>query len=76
SFPDHHRYTSAEAQALTARAEAARLVLLTTEKDHVRLAGDPQLAGLAARAGVLPVRLVVEEQDAFRGMVLKAVKRD
>jgi len=75
SFPDHHRYTAAEAQTLIARAEAARLVLLTTEKDHVRLAGDPQLAALAARASALPVRLVIEEQDAFREMILNAVKR-
>ena len=75
SFPDHHRYTAADAQALIARAQAQNLVLITTEKDHVRLAGDPALAVLAARTSVLPVRLVIEEQDAFRQMVLSAVKR-
>ena len=37
-FPDHHRYTAAEARDLLARAEAENLLLLTTEKDHVRLA--------------------------------------
>ena len=58
SFPDHHRYTAAEAQTLMARADAANLVLLTTEKDLARLAGDPRLAALAARASALPVRLV------------------
>jgi tetraacyldisaccharide 4'-kinase len=75
SFPDHHRYTAAEAQGLIARAEAENLVLITTEKDHVRLAGDPALAALAARTSILPVRLVIAEQDAFRQMVLSAVKR-
>jgi tetraacyldisaccharide 4'-kinase len=75
SFPDHHRYTAAEASALIARAEAAHLVLVTTEKDHVRLAGDPGLARLAAQAQPLPVRLVVEEQEEFRRMVLGAAKR-
>jgi tetraacyldisaccharide 4'-kinase len=75
SFGDHHRYTAADAQALLARAQAANLVLITTEKDHVRLAGDPALAALAAHASVLPVRLVVEEQDAFRQLVLSAAKR-
>jgi tetraacyldisaccharide 4'-kinase len=75
SFADHHRYTAADAQALMARAQAANLVLITTEKDHVRLAGDPVLAALAAHASILPVRLVVEEQDAFRQMVLGAAKR-
>jgi tetraacyldisaccharide 4'-kinase len=74
-FPDHHRYTAADAQALIARAQAENLVLITTEKDHVRLAGDPALAALATRTGILPVRLVIDEQDAFRQMVLNAVRR-
>jgi len=75
SFPDHHRYTANEASELLARANAAGLVLMTTEKDHVRLGGDPGLAALAARANALPVRLVVEDQDRFRQIVLDAVKR-
>jgi tetraacyldisaccharide 4'-kinase len=74
SFPDHHRYTAAQAQDLVARADAAGLMLLTTEKDLVRLAGDPQLGLLAARANALPVRLVIEEGDAFRQLVLDAVE--
>ena len=32
-------------------------------------------AELAARTLVLPVRLMIEEEDAFRQMVLKVVKR-
>ena len=75
SFPDHHRYTAAEAQALIARADVASLVLLTTEKDLSRLAGDPLLAALAARASALPVRLVIEEAEAFRDLILNVVKR-
>jgi tetraacyldisaccharide 4'-kinase len=75
SFADHHLYTAADAQMLTARAQSQNLVLLTTEKDHVRLAGNPRLADLAARAGVLPVRLVIEDNDAFCEMVLKTLKR-
>jgi tetraacyldisaccharide 4'-kinase len=74
-FADHHRYTAAEAQVLIARAAAASLVLLTTEKDHARLSGDPHLAALAARASALPVRLAIEEADAFRDMILNVVKR-
>jgi tetraacyldisaccharide 4'-kinase len=75
-FADHYRYTAAEAQTLLRQAQAQNLVLLTTEKDHVRLVRDPQLAELAARAAVLPVRLVIDEEEAFRQMVLKAVKQD
>ena len=74
-FADHHRYTAADAQALIARADAENLLLITTEKDHVRLGGEPALAKLAARAGILPVRLVIDEHDAFRQMVLSAAKK-
>jgi len=74
SFRDHHRYTAAEAETLMRRADTAGLVLMTTEKDHVRLAGDPALAKLAARATALPVRLVVDQQDQFRQLVLGAIK--
>ena len=75
SFPDHHRYTPAEAKMLLASAERERLVLLTTEKDHVRLGGDPRLTALAVRTGVLPVRMRIQEEEAFREMVLNAVSR-
>jgi tetraacyldisaccharide 4'-kinase len=75
SFPDHHRYTASEAAALLAQADASHLVLLTTEKDLARLAGDPRLAALAARAHALPVRLMVEEREPFRQLVLRAAQR-
>lgn len=75
SFPDHHRYTAKEAQTLLRRAEAANLVLLTTEKDLARLAGASHLGALAAHARALPIRLVIEEHDVFRDMIVKAVKR-
>ncbi len=75
AFADHHRFTAAEARALLKRADDANLVLLTTEKDLARLAGVKRLAALAARAHALPVRLVVEEAEAFRDMILKTVKR-
>jgi tetraacyldisaccharide 4'-kinase len=75
SFPDHHRYTAAEAQALLARADKENLVLVTTEKDLARLSGEPPLAALAARASALPVRFAVDEADAFRDMILGATIR-
>jgi tetraacyldisaccharide 4'-kinase len=75
SFGDHHRYTAAEAATLITRAETRNLILITTEKDLARLAGEPSLAALAARASTLPVRLVINEQEAFRRMILNAVKR-
>jgi tetraacyldisaccharide 4'-kinase len=75
TFPDHHPYTAAEAQSLIARADAANLVLITTEKDLARLNGDARLSALAARANALPVRLVIEEAEAFRDLILKTARR-
>jgi tetraacyldisaccharide 4'-kinase len=74
-FPDHHRYTAADAQGLVARAQAANLMLVTTEKDMMRLAGEPQLEALGSRVSAFPVRLVIEEADQFRQTVMTAVKR-
>jgi len=73
-FADHHRYTATEAADLIARAQARGLMLVTTEKDVMRMAGEPHLDTLAARASALPVRLVIEEVDLFRQMLLQAVK--
>jgi tetraacyldisaccharide 4'-kinase len=73
SFPDHHGYTASEARALLRAAKADNLLLLTTEKDLVRLGARRRLAALAARANALPVRLVIEEADAFRALILKTV---
>jgi tetraacyldisaccharide 4'-kinase len=75
AYPDHHRYTAAEAQDLIARARARNLMLITTEKDLARLSGDAKLTELAARSSALPVRLKIAEADQFGKLVLKALKR-
>jgi tetraacyldisaccharide 4'-kinase len=72
AFPDHHRYTMAEAGALVARAERDRLVLLTTEKDVARMRGDA--AELAARAVALPVTMEFAPGEALGATVLAAVE--
>jgi tetraacyldisaccharide 4'-kinase len=72
-FPDHHPYTGAEAAALVAEAERGGLVLVTTEKDLVRLEGKRALGELAARTRALPVTLVLDEADRFRRFVLAAL---
>jgi tetraacyldisaccharide 4'-kinase len=61
AFPDHHRYVRSEADALVRQAERDGLILLTTEKDLVRLAKDPDGAALSRTAQALPVALVVGE---------------
>jgi tetraacyldisaccharide 4'-kinase len=74
-FPDHHRFSAEEAAGLIMRAEHDGLALLTTEKDHARMAGEPLLAALAERVHVLPVTLAVDEADALRTLVLAKVRR-
>jgi tetraacyldisaccharide 4'-kinase len=64
-FPDHHRYTAAEAKALCDDADRDGLVLVTTEKDLVRISGDEALAELAAHAHALPVRLAFADEAGF-----------
>jgi tetraacyldisaccharide 4'-kinase len=73
SFPDHHRFSATETLDLVAKAKANNLMLLTTEKDLARLAGEPALRELAAHATALPVRLVIEQPDRLRELVLGAI---
>jgi tetraacyldisaccharide 4'-kinase len=71
SFPDHHRYTRAEARALCEEADREGLMLVTTEKDLVRLVGDEQAAELAARARALPVTLAFDDEDTFKSLLVE-----
>jgi tetraacyldisaccharide 4'-kinase len=65
-FPDHHRFTQAEANALLERAARENLVLVTTEKDLVRIARDPEVAALAKVVRALPATLQFDDEHAFR----------
>ena len=56
AFPDHHRFTATEVSALRTAATRDGALLLTTEKDRVRL---PQ----EFPAEVLPVAIVFDEPD-------------
>ncbi len=73
SFPDHHRYTAAEAQALCDDADREGLILVTTEKDLARLAGGKEVAELAARAYALPVTLDFEDERSFARLMLDRI---
>lgn len=69
-FPDHHRYRRAEGADLVARASRDGLVLVTTEKDLVRLSGTDDLRALAAIVWALPVQLEIDQAEAFRRFVI------
>lgn len=73
AFADHHRFTAEEAAELVMAAEHDGLSLLTTEKDHARMTGNPALAALATKAHVLPVTMMVDEKEALRGLLARAL---
>jgi tetraacyldisaccharide 4'-kinase len=68
-FADHHRFGAAEAASLIAAADEAKLTLVTTEKDQARMAGDPALAELAARARTLTVTLALDKASDLRDLL-------
>ncbi|HWK95116.1 MAG TPA: tetraacyldisaccharide 4'-kinase [Pseudolabrys sp.] len=74
AFADHHRFSAEEAAELVMSAERGGLSLLTTEKDRARMAGNPALAALASKTHVLPVTMVVDEQDALRELLARALR--
>jgi tetraacyldisaccharide 4'-kinase len=60
-FPDHHAFSNAEAHALLAAAASNGAMLVTTEKDRMRLAGSSALAELAEATTVFQVRYDLDE---------------
>ena len=68
AFRDHHRFTARDVRRIAAAArDASSAIVLTTEKDAVRLAacdlGDLPIASV-------PLVVGVEPQDQFRGWLL------
>jgi len=67
SFADHHPFTQEEAEDLLWRAETSGRLLVTTEKDHARLAGASRgtLKELADVSAVLRIRCVFDVAAAL-----------
>ena len=64
AFPDHYVYTQAMVDRLIARADAQDLMLVTTEKDAVKL---PK--GTLGKVWPLPVDLIFEDENALDGLL-------
>lgn len=71
-FPDHHPYEPATIRTLLAEADGLGLIVVTTEKDRVRLKDVLDTADLA-RIDVLPVAMEFEVQTEIIGMLQSAV---
>jgi tetraacyldisaccharide 4'-kinase len=70
-FPDHHRFSPREIENLRSRAHATDAVLVTTEKDFVRLSPED-------RKGVeqLRVRVTFDEPELIDGLLDRVVPRE
>lgn len=66
AFPDHHPYSESEIAALIAEARRADAVLMTTEKDAVRLPD-----ALRAEAETLPVTIRWRDEAALDGLLAR-----
>lgn len=64
AFPDHHPFSAADLSALLAQAEGVGAMLVTTEKDAMRLSPIWR-----PRVAVLPVRLSWDDQAAVERLL-------
>ncbi|HKR20778.1 MAG TPA: tetraacyldisaccharide 4'-kinase [Stellaceae bacterium] len=69
-FPDHHRYSEGELTALAETAKQAGAMLMTTEKDWVRLA-----PSWRTRIQYLPLAIVWRDEAALDRLLDRALKR-
>lgn len=70
AFADHHAYSSAQIEALLQAAASDDLLLVTTEKDHVRI--PPSLAGAVL---TLPVSLGFDDNQAAARSIKSAIAK-
>jgi len=76
AFPDHHAYTAEDARKLLARADAETLDLITTSKDHARLARqEGDLARLRERTRVFQVRMHFDNEARIAALIAETVRR-
>ncbi len=74
-FPDHHRFSPADAERLLSHARAHDLQLVTTEKDLVRMRGEQALAELATATKALPVTLEFMDPAAIEKRLADALAK-
>jgi tetraacyldisaccharide 4'-kinase len=69
-FPDHHRFTKSELEALFTEAKGKALTVVTTEKDLVRLPND-----YARQTIGLPVTLRFDDEPLIARLLAEALAR-
>jgi tetraacyldisaccharide 4'-kinase len=75
SFRDHHYFTTAEVARIDAAAKKARAaIVLTTDKDAVRLPADAASAVADGRLASVPLVSTIEPADEFRAWLLGQIR--
>jgi tetraacyldisaccharide 4'-kinase len=64
AYPDHYRYSERQARSLLKEATDYNAMLVTTEKDWVRLPDDPESAAGELKHSSRPFLIAVEFDDA------------
>jgi tetraacyldisaccharide 4'-kinase len=77
AFPDHHRYRERDARRLLKAAKEQNAMLVTTEKDFVRLADeeDTALGELRHRCRPFPIAVEFDDAAAVKDLLAAAIKR-
>jgi tetraacyldisaccharide 4'-kinase len=77
SFPDHHRYREKEAADLLKSVSAQNAMLVTTEKDWVRLPEDRDtaLGELKFRSRPFPIAIEFEDDAALKQLLAAAITK-
>lgn len=77
SFPDHHRFTERQARRLLDEAQAYKAMLVTTEKDWVRLPDEEGTARgeLKFRSRPLTIALQFEDEAALKELLVATLAK-
>jgi tetraacyldisaccharide 4'-kinase len=77
AFPDHHRYSERDARALLKAAQEQNAMLVTTEKDYVRLPDDADsaLGELRHRCRPFPIAVEFEDAAAVKALLSAAIAK-
>jgi tetraacyldisaccharide 4'-kinase len=75
AYPDHYRYSERQARSLLKEAKAYNAMLVTTEKDYVRLEGEPDSAVAELKHRSRPFAIAVEfgDKDAVKALLAAAI---
>ncbi|MDO8290039.1 MAG: tetraacyldisaccharide 4'-kinase [Parvibaculum sp.] len=75
-YPDHHMFSEADAQKILLKARELSAMIVTTEKDHVRLQSAPvgsARARLRDTAVSVPVRALIDDQAGLEALIGEAI---